>query len=575
MASTAEDFNIGSEPPTTAFFHFSSTDPNSASSNEAVRALAVQLVHAHRMAKPTLSALGLLIKKTSGQQKASFDDAVAVLRLLLKQHSTFIIIDGLDECADYDLFLSLAFEFCQSSDCRIIILSRPTITIPMQYQNNVNELPHVLQLHESHNASDIESFITSNLDWMARQGLFGSNIHSLLSVGSEVSQRANGMFLWATLLMNYLRSAGLSPHERRSTLEQANLLEGLESLYGGMLNMLSRRFANEKRIAVDTFRWLSFSIKSLSIQALHTALAIIPGQPTAPDQYLIHFADSISRLTCALVEISNGRIRFIHRSVKEYLKSPACQPEFSLYDEAVVHAHLAARCLSYLAYDLPKHPLQKLDPYAGSSNVSLRTSRTTSTNGTNDSGYRSMSSSDSEAAAGKGRKKNTFDVNFPLLRYAALCWPVHLTRSLSSPTMTSPAVMNYHLQPFSGSHNAPRAIPWLPVLSHFLTDRLATTAWVEASWRYNLPPNISRLMPLVSTLKDTIPPNSNDGREIKWVFQGLKQLSEALNELRNDYGATLGQNPSLIWQWNIRSATEGTFWPVWDERRAAPQPMEF
>jgi hypothetical protein len=55
----------------------------------------------------------------------------------------------------------------------------------------------------------------------------------------------------------------------------------------------------------------------------------------------------------------------------------------------------------------------------------------------------------------------------------------------------------------------------------------------------------------------------------------LKQLSEALNELRNDYGVTLANNPSLIWQRSIQGATDGMFWPVWDEARGRVYGGEF
>lgn len=567
MNNTAEDSNIGSEPSTPIFFHFNSALPNTCSSNDAIRALALQLVHAHRDNSSTLSALGLLIRSTSGQQKASFDDAVSVLGLLVNQHSTFIVIDGLDECSDHESLLSLVLHLCQISDCRVIFLSRPNISIPIQYRQSVQETPNFMYLDESHNISDIESFITSNLESMAEHGLFGSHVNPLTIPASQVGRRADGMFLWATLLINYLRSPGLSPHERRLTLEQASLLEGLDSLYSGILTLLSRRFLNEKRIAVDIFRWLSFSIKSLSTEALHTALAVIPGQPTTQEQYLVNFANSVSTLTCALVEVStNGKVRFIHRSVKEYLKSSACQSsEFSLYDENTVHAHLAARCISYLAYDLPKRPLEKLEPYATSSNMSFRTSRTNSTavtKGSNDSGYRSMSSSDSEAVAHGSHAKRAFDKNFPLLRYASLCWPVHLTRALSSLNPTSTPSLLYPT-----TVNINHTSPWLPVLSHFLTDRLAVTVWVEASWRYHFPPNISRLVPLVLGLTENTPPNSIQDRELRWVVHGLRQLSEVLTELRNDYSITLANNPSLIWQRSVHGTTDGVFWPVWDEAR--------
>ncbi|ORY12258.1 hypothetical protein BCR34DRAFT_306723 [Clohesyomyces aquaticus] len=568
LSTAAEDLNISDEPPSTVFFHFSSVRPNRSSSHDALRALAVQLVHKHRHDHPTLDALALLMRKASGQQKASTDDVVAVLALLLRQHSTFLVIDGMDECIDADVFLTLLPEICRISDCRVIILSRPTITIPLEYQKWASDCPHIISLNDSHNATDIDAFLMTNLGQMADQGYFGISMDR--SIFDNVGRRSDGMFLWASLLVRYLQSPGLSPNERRKALEQASLLEGLEPLYRSILNMLAQRYGKEKRIAADIFRWLALSIRPLSLTALHTALAIIPGQPTAKDQYLLHFTDSISRLTCALVEVTDGNVDFIHRSVKEYLESPDCaQSDFSLFDESAVHAHLAARCISYLANDVPKQPLQRLEPYrpsasiSASSGVSFRTSRSA------DSGYKSMPASDTEGLVEPEVPQPTviFDANLPFLRYAALCWPVHLYRALGNRTPRCTSQTLSTKDPFSNT-------PWLPTLSHFLTDRAAVTTWVEASWRYNLPPNLSRLVPLLLTTKSEIPPATIEGRELKWVVHGLRQLSDALNELRGDYGFTLKDNPSLLWQWNIQAATEGGFWPVWDERTGRVHGLE-
>ncbi|KAF2467048.1 uncharacterized protein BDR25DRAFT_267857 [Lindgomyces ingoldianus] len=572
LSTEAEDLNISDEPPSTVFFHFNSIRPNCTSFHDAFRALADQLVQTHRHNRPTLDALALLMRSASGQQKASTDDVVAVLALLLRQHPTFLVIDGVDECCDTEMFLTLIQEICRISDCRVLLLSRPNITIPLEYQRWASGAPHVVLINESHNAADIDTYVNTNLNQMADQGFFGIGLDRTLI--TQIGRRSKGMFLWANLLIKYLQSPGLSPNERRTTLEEVSLLEGLEPLYRGILRVLGQRYGKEKAISVDIFRWLSLSIKPLNTATLHTALAITPGQPTTEDQYLLHFTQSVSRLTCGLVEVADGSVSFIHRSVKEYLQSPECQElGFSLYDESAVHAHLAARCISYLANDVPKRPLQRLEPYtpsasiAISSGISFCTSRTSRSA---DSGYKSMPTSDTEGLVEMDRASQTtttFDFNLPFLRYAALCWPVHLYRALVNrvPRCTSPTLSS--TDPFSNT-------PWLPALSHFLTERAAVTTWVEASWRYSLPPNLSRLVPLLINIKSEIPPATIEGRELRWVVHGLRQLSDALNELRGDYGFTLRDNPSLVWQWNIQAATEGGFWPVWDERKGCVHGLE-
>jgi hypothetical protein len=166
--------------------------------------------------------------------------------------------------------------------------------------------------------------------------------------------------------------------------------------------------------------------------------------------------------------------------------------DFSLLDESVVHAHLVARCISYLAHDIPKQPLEatQLLQLQGSSTGSEASLRTMQTQRSGDSGFYSQPSSDEDAPMENTPDKPDIESIFPLLRYAVLCWPVHLSRSLS---LSSAVAQNGHSSSsypaaqssnhmFSASTISESHLGWVPVLSQFLLDRLAVTAWVESSW---------------------------------------------------------------------------------------------
>jgi hypothetical protein len=577
-----EDLSISDEPPMTAFFHFDAAHLYCTHPNDAFRSIAEQLVHAHRHDRSTLDALALLLRKTPEQEKASSDNVIALLSLLLRQHSTFLVIDGIDECSDIELFLTLLPEICRKSDTRVLLFSRPNIKIPLSYQKWASDAPHIISLDEPQNTPDIETYLIESLNGMADQGFFGISMDR--SLISHVAGRSNGVFLWASLLLKYLQSPSLSPDERRAALENFHQLEGLGALYRGILTSLDRQPAREKRVAVDIFRWLALSIRRLCIPGTQVALAITPGQSTTEDQYLANFEESIPHLTGGLVEVTNCSVLFTHRSVKEYLQSRECQHSpFNLYDEITVHTHLAAKCISFLANDVPKQPLHRLQPFirplveqvaTGSGTSSVRTESS------GDSGYKSVSSgtsgstttttstSDSNSTAPKRSQSSTscFDDDIPFLRYASLCWPIHLTRALADAAPRSPSLLTMRsnnstkIKTNDPFHNT----PWLPVLGAFLADRSAVTAWVEASWRYSLPPNVSRLIPLLCDIKSALPPATVEGRELRLVVQELRELSDQLIVLKHEYGITLRENPSLIWQ------MEGVFWPRWDERSISP-----
>ena len=486
--------------------------------------------------------------------KASSDDVLSILALLLRQHPTFIVIDGVDECSDVGLLLQYIPQICRRSDTRVVLFSRPNITIPLDFHKWPSDGPNVIVLQNSSVERDVETFLSQNLHELADQGYFGISMNrSLIPL---IAKKARGNFLWASLLLKYMQSPLLTPDQRGSKLANSHELEGLDSIYGEILLLLDRKTDFERRFIAGVFRWLTLSIHRLCIPALQTALAVSPGQFTSNATIGSTLTDSIPQLTCGLVEVTECSVVFTHKSVKDYLQlADYNTSEFSLHDESVAHAHLAASCVSYLAFDVPKRPLGRPQPYTYSvatpshvidSGTSMRT------NGSGDSGYKSVSSaseseyfstlrSTSKSFISPLPPLSAFDAELPFLRYASLCWPIHLTRALAG---SQP-------HPESSTRRSPESFnaPWLTSLSTFLTDRMAVTVWVEASWRYSLPPNLSRLVPLLENLKSRTAPATIEGRELRWVVHGIRELSEALNELKDEYGTTLRENPSLIWQW--------------------------
>ncbi|KAF2833974.1 hypothetical protein CC86DRAFT_312197 [Ophiobolus disseminans] len=575
LATEAEQLENSDDPPYTAFFQVNSNQSDSTAADDIVRELSRQLLHAHRHNQVTLDAACLLLRKTSFSETATIDEARDVLSVLLRQHPTFLIIDGLEECRNSVEFLSVLAGLCRKADSRAIIFSKPAIRIPLEYQKWASDAPHILLLDARHNASAIENVMGRNLGQMADQGYFGISLDRTLI--SHIAQLSNGSFLWANVLLEYLHSPALSPDERQIILQNAHSLQGLEALYNSVIKIFGRRPSHEKRIVADLFRWLSYPIHRLCTSALRTALTSSIDFAQNEDSYPTDILQVLPQLTCGLVEVSDDNVHFAHPSVREYLQSPSSiGSEFSLWDENSVHAHLTTRCLSYLAHDVPRRPLGGLSPRirpmvpvaSASSSASYRTSKS------GDSGYKSLSSTEGDNALPRPAIQHQhtnastasirsvpFDTNLPFLRYASLCWPIHLSRALSLAHDHHPYII-----PSPGPFSA---VPYLPTLSAFLSSRLAVTAWVEASFRYNLPPTLTRLVGPLSDLKAELPPATIEGKELRHVLGELNVLSERLMELKREHATSLRGNPSLIWQ--MDEADGGEYWPVWDGSTGMPR----
>jgi hypothetical protein len=521
LVAEAEDPELCDEPSATAFFHFNSLRSESSHPEDALRTIAFQLLQTHRHDPSTFDAVCLLLRKTSFREHAINDEVIDILSLLLRQHPTFLVIDGIDDCSDVETFFTSLARLCRGSDTRAIVFSRPNIKIPLEYQKWASDAPHILGLTSKHNAVAIQQYLVYGLSLMADQGFFGISMDR--SLIAQVARSANGEFLWASMLLNLLQTTVLTSEERLAILQNIQSLEGLEPLYGVMLNALARRPQYEKRIIADAFRWLSFPINRMCASALRAALS--KHNPSAPEaSQVTDIIDALSELTCGLIQTTNDTISFNHGSIREYLQSPMSQEsEFSLHDESSVHAHLAARCLSYLTHDVPKRPLGALRPHSppiipSSSGASQRTSAS------GDSGYKSLSSSDGDNNAmlptvplqtrPKSIRTVPFDTHLPFLRYAALCWPIHLSRALSPSSPTSDT------------------FAYLPALAAFLSSRLSVTAWVEASFRYNLPPTLTRLVGPLADLKGEIPPATVEGKQVRFVVNEMRELSERLVEVK-------------------------------------------
>jgi hypothetical protein len=575
LTAEAEDPENSNEQPCTAFFQANSSRSDPLCPDQIFRQFSLQLLHANRHDHATLDATCLLLRKTSFRDTATADEILDVLLVLLRQHPSYLVIDGLEQCSDIRGFLTALANLLRKADARAMVFSRPAIAIPLEYQKWASDAPHILHLDPQENAGAIESFLAQHLNHMADQGYFGISLDRALI--AHVARLSKGTFLWASLLLRFLQSTAISPDERQAILHDVHAVQSLEALYSSIIRSLAHRPGHEKRMVADLFRWLSFPVHRLCTSALRTALTSSIDFAENEDSYPTDVLKSLPQLTCGLVEVSEDSVFFTHPSIRDYLHSPASQgSEFSLGDESSVHAHLTARCLSYLAHHVPKRPLGGLSPHirpmiptvVTSSGASYRTSKS------GDSGYKSLSSLDGDNALPHPAirpQQNTastasirtvpFDTTLPFLRYASLCWPIHLSRALSPAYDHHPYVV-----PAPGPFSA---VPYIPALSAFLSSRLAVTAWVEASFRYNLPPTLTRLVGPLSDLKAEIPPATIEGKELRLVLNELSILSERLMGLKRGYATSLRENPSLIWQMEGMEGEE--YWPIWNGGTGMPR----
>ncbi|KAK0706899.1 hypothetical protein B0T26DRAFT_756329 [Lasiosphaeria miniovina] len=122
------------DAPTVAYFHFDQQKKSRTnSSDEALRAIAEQLIHSHRRSRISLDALALIETDSgSGQYTPSRRDIRLAIDILLRQHPSFLVFDGIDECSEPARFLEELRSICIEHDYRAVLLGRPSVEMPYQ-----------------------------------------------------------------------------------------------------------------------------------------------------------------------------------------------------------------------------------------------------------------------------------------------------------------------------------------------------------------------------------------------------------------------------------------------------------
>lgn len=336
-------------------------DESSRSHAAAFRALLLQLIQSHRREHTTIDALALFHEEYArNHAQASEEDLKELLKILLSQFPAFIVIDGVEEAHEPAQFLNRLLDTLDDLDSKAILLTRPTVPIPATWTGASRETSCAVALTSDDNHTDFEVYFSTGLSRMVSDGLFGqASYHEISCHIQMLVHRANGMFLWADLLMRHLRSDGLSPRKRLIVLENANLLQGLDGLYSGILALLEAGFDENQTMASSILYWVACALYPLAVTTLRIAVAIEPGQLTEESQQLCSWPECIPRITGALVEVFRGRAVFVHSSLQEFLQSAKSTrfKRFSMYDLGPIHAYLATQCLSYLAHDVPQEPI--------------------------------------------------------------------------------------------------------------------------------------------------------------------------------------------------------------------------
>lgn len=468
---------------------------------------------------PDIIDMFLLFRETQlAQHVASDNEVFSMLCLLIQRLDQFsLVVDGIDECQDQMQFWTRLQSVCGGpASTSVALFSRPTVTIPAHMAPTTN----VLALNDALNLDDIQTFLRPRVMAMVDSGLIRqSDIQrNCDDTVNQIARRANGMFLWATLFMEYLQSPHISVRGRHEALNDLNRLEGLDLLYGAILRTLVQRPGSARANTLQAFELVLYSIRPLHVTELQHAVAVPMDRALDQDDLIPDFHRNLGHLSGALMELDkNGFVRFIHLSIIEFLtdgrsavSQPDVPPEVAM-DRTTSHASLACRCLSYLYFSV------KAEPLAGAS-------RTVP-----------------DAASQVKR--------YPLLDYAAEFWSFHVLECMEA----------LESSPVAGQ----RVEVMVRLASRFLSSKHSVMAWIEASWMFKRPPQI-RQGPKDQFFIENPPVPLHIGAQLKSAWEAarsaLLRLAHDLATINTSWGHVLGEEPNEIWEPSISAFHQSPFW---------------
>ncbi|XTI89317.1 hypothetical protein V2W45_1283499 [Cenococcum geophilum] len=540
-----------------AFIHFHYYDRLRAWSGNteaagALRAWLVQLIHAHQdeIDEEALGAMTMLMRKAgSGQQRASGEEIVALLKWFLYRYPrTIMIIDGVEETDNPDEFFRLlsilmsdpvlpapseAIDGTENPAAQglplknplklkcaagILVFARPSVSVPD------NVICDEVTFDRSLNQYDIEWYLESNMHDIVGKGFLGRMSKSEVEKTSRlIVNRADGMFLFAKLLVEYLKTEGLFVTQRKEVLRKVVLFEGLEELYGAILSTLQRILPPEARRNLQrAFEWTAESLAPLHFDQLQDAIRVSQGHPISVDDIIPNFEKQLGRFSGALLEpTSSGKVTFIHSTLVDYLSE-----DRSEHREGNNHKHefylnrqhtrmrLGLYCTSFLSRIIPHGPL------GGQSDITPSCEAIKS--------------------------------QFPILNYMVKYWTPHIEQSIAT-------FIDHRDEETERLLN-----DLITELHSFSLRKKAVMTWIEACWLFRIVPSMDFI--LAGFLEDCF--RRSWSKDLQNLTTDLLELSNDVQKLNQRWDHVLSAQPNEIWEPSILTLSKSRFWLETDKAKS-------
>ncbi|RAO67477.1 uncharacterized protein BHQ10_003489 [Talaromyces amestolkiae] len=264
-----------------------------------------------------------------------------------RKQSIHMIIDGLDEMeADKQKRLVnlmngiLKLQSLDRATFKILFSSRRLQSL----ENGLRKKPVVMLGDEKDNLEHaICTYAEQRLKAQSQRfSQLGLSDLDFIDIGKSIAKKADGMFLWARLVLDYItQNIFYSSQELWDAIHTLprKLAEFYERVMVQIISKFDSRSIERMR---SIFGWIAFTERPLRKFELRSALSFGTGNPLNDEPVPLYVFDMGMPL---IEERSDSTLTFIHVSVKDYLQMPGSTLLIDRVKEVYEHAIASVTCL--------------------------------------------------------------------------------------------------------------------------------------------------------------------------------------------------------------------------------------